>query len=218
MQTQGGSYGFISMDGDAVAPLSDYSSVNSAFSQAGLWENFNSARIVETASSSHTAALSFFATPGTSSASFNGGGLQGVYFPRDSAQASQTFACEYSQSISVGTTVMTVCSVTIVLPYRAAVFAQFTSTVVAPSGSNWMLGSIAFDGDAASAVQSAQSTDPNLLALGPAHTYTQVFKTFGQGRSIILNAGTHDVSVIVRASIPSGTMSTVGMDGFWVPN
>lgn len=222
-QTSGGSYGFLAYDGSPLAPLADYSSVASAFSASPTWESFTSARAVPLAPGRHTVQMNTMGISGTSNdAQFNGGGVQGVWIPLDAALVaagiSQTFSCGNAATVAVGASVLSVCSVNVTLPYRAAIWAEFTSNVRAPTGTNWMLGSIDFDGDAVSAVQAANAADPALLALGPAHSYTQVFRTFGQGRSAVLTPGPHVVSVLIRASATGGQIATVALDGFFVPN
>lgn len=217
-QTGGGSFGFVSYDGNAVGPLSNYSAVNAAFSPNTNWESFSTARITTVAPGTHTSAMSFFAPTGAGSPAFNGGALQGFFIPQDTSVTNQVFSCRLPGLISVPATVVTACSVTITLPYRAAVWAQFTGQVRAPTGLYWVFASIDFDGDAAPLVNAASSADPNFLALGPAHTYVQSFKAFGQGRVAILQAGTHTVSVVARSAVAGGSMQAMGMEGFFVPN
>ena len=203
-----------------AAPLVDYAAVNSAYSQATEHETFSSGRVTTMNPGTHTVAFNMYSLSGTAGGVFSGGGMQGFYIPRDLAVA-QTFFCESAGSNTVNTTVGAICSVTINLPYHAAVWAQFTSSIKAPTGNYWVIASIDFDGDAVSLLQAfvdPSSGNPNLLALGPALTYAQVFHNFGQGRAAILNAGMHTISLQIRAAVNYGTIATVSMDGFFLPN
>lgn len=167
----------------------------------------------------HAISPSFFAPTGTVSPQFNGGAMQGFFFPQDTTVSGQMFSCRLSGQTAVSTTVVTICTANIVLPYRASVWAQFTTQVKAPTGfPQWIFASIAFDGDAVPLVQAANSADANFLALGPAHTYVQSFKSIGQGRVAVLAAGAHTVSVVSRASSAGAAVQSCGMEGFFVAN
>eukprot|EP00047_Mylnosiga_fluctuans_P005242 m.239257 g.239257 ORF g.239257 m.239257 type:complete len:739 (+) comp13456_c0_seq1:35-2251(+) len=213
-QTAGSNYGFISIDGDAVAPLADYTtanSVSSSYTGASSWEGFNSGRVKYLATGAHTAALSFYPPAGATVVAFNGGGLLGLYIPADpNVGAGQAFRASANALVAITTTPTLVCSVTITLPYRATVWAEFTAS--AKVSSSWMYGTVDFDGDTISPLTVVDNT---LLPIGPAHTYATVFKSFGNGRAAVLTPGTHTISLYGRASV-GGTFQISSLDGFYV--
>jgi len=221
-----GTFAFISVDGDAVGPLANYAQYRATFNSApcSQWDGMNTGRIVAIGAGTHTVAGSFFApNTGITSPQFNGGGMHGLAFPLDPNLpfGSQLFQCTVAGAVPISATTvpMIVCNVTINLPYRAAVWAQFSSSSTLPSAGQWLLGSVDFDGDTITSLTNNLS-DSTELAIGPAYTAINSFSVpFGNGRAAILNAGAHVISVVAKASVASGAVLTnVGMDGFFVPN
>jgi len=211
-----GAYGMVAYDNDALGPQSNYGAYCAAYSTDVLWESYSSGRVSTMQKGLRNASMSFYAPTTTANAFFNGGGLSGFYLPLDlSITVPQTFSCSVAGATSVGASVVTVCSTTFTLPYRAVVWAEFTSNLVSPA-LGWTYGVISFDNDAQAILAATNTADLNFLALGPAHSYTSSPSTFGQGRSKTLAVGSHTVSVQLLANTASGTVSALGLTGYFV--
>eukprot|EP00048_Salpingoeca_helianthica_P012660 m.185778 g.185778 ORF g.185778 m.185778 type:complete len:735 (-) comp15403_c0_seq3:167-2371(-) len=215
-----GTFGWIGYDGlnQGSQTVAQYAGLSAAFSQpSAVWAPFNSGRTTTLSRGLHNATMNFFAATQAGNSFFNGGGMQGLFIPLDtSISVPQTFSCSISGTTSLGLTATSLCATTITLPYRAVVWADFTVSIRNLAVANaWIGASISFNNDADAAITAMTQTA--LLPFGFAHSYSQsAAMVIGQGRTIVLNAGTQTIAVAARASGVGGQVTGLGMSGFFV--
>jgi hypothetical protein len=220
----GGLYGYISIDND-VTGIADYArcraTYNTVVNNPGdFWNNLNSGRIVSVPPGIHAVSMCVYSTE--MSSDLNGAGLQAAAIPMDPTlpYGAQLFSCTLSgtNTVAAWSRADYLCNTTVTLPYSAVVWVQFSASSLLLSPSQWIMGGIDIDGDFIAA--SSASDSSLVMNYGPAYmTMSGSYVPFGQGRSAILNAGSHIIGVAAIASRAGvAQLANVGMDGFFVPN
>eukprot|EP00055_Hartaetosiga_balthica_P008689 m.33126 g.33126 ORF g.33126 m.33126 type:complete len:834 (+) comp6434_c0_seq1:225-2726(+) len=201
-------YGAVAINNDLSGSSVSDQNFSPSHSYSSGWENTRSVRIdsIEAGGFSMQPSL-WKGSSGT--VFFNGMGFSSFMIPRGSNSAG-TFRCKPTEwSYRSQSNTMTPCTATIDLPVRSVVYG-FYSGHAYTSGTCY--GVVSFDNDGDAALNNYSTP---LQAMAASHTYTPLWETFQSGRTIVMDAGKHTVSIQFQCR-GDGYLNGSGLQGYWI--